>query len=135
MAVIALKEGVGENCLFCFARAVGWQKRPKNQHYHGGFSWQQDQVCTRLRRFQPQAIINGRADMPEGFHSREGDAALGDFDDQHQWEHCTTFAGTWGFHPNKSPKSPENGLILQKPRRLFCSILFAEENHKTMGKT
>jgi alpha-L-fucosidase len=34
-----------------------------------------------IRRLQPQVIINGRADMPEDFHSREGDAALGSFDE------------------------------------------------------
>ena len=81
-----------------------WQKRPANQHYHGGFSWQHDQVYAMLRRLQPQVIINGRADMPEDFHSREGDAALGNFDNQHPWELCTTLAGAWGYEPNKSPK-------------------------------
>ncbi len=89
-----------------------WEKRLKNQHYHGGFSWQQDQVYAMLRRLQPQAIINGRADMPEDFHSREGDAALGDFDDKHPWELCTTLAGTWGFQPNKSPKSLKDCIQL-----------------------
>jgi alpha-L-fucosidase len=82
-----------------------WKPRPKGQHYHGGFSWQHDQVYSMLRRLQTQAIINGRADMPEDFHSREGDGALGDFDDQHPWELCTTLAGAWGYEPNKTPKS------------------------------
>ena len=81
-----------------------WQKRPANQHYHGGFSWQHDQVYAMLRRLQPQVIINGRADMPEDFHSREGDGALGNFDNEHPWELCTTLAGAWGYQPNKSPK-------------------------------
>ena len=81
-----------------------WQKRPANQHYHGGFSWQHDRVYATLRRLQPQVIINGRADMPEDFHSREGDRALGNFDDEHPWELCTTLAGAWGYQPNKSPK-------------------------------
>jgi len=81
-----------------------WQKRPANQHYHGGFSWQHDRVYATLRRLQPQVIINGSADMPEDFHSREGDRALGNFDDEHPWELCTTLAGAWGYQPNKSPK-------------------------------
>jgi alpha-L-fucosidase len=81
-----------------------WKKRPKDRHYKGGFSWQHDQVYTMIRRLQPQVIINGRADMPEDFHSREGDGAVGDFDNQHPWELCTTLAGAWGYQPNKSPK-------------------------------
>jgi alpha-L-fucosidase len=57
-----------------------------------------------LRRRQPQAIVNGRADMPEDFHSREGDNAVGKFDDQQPWELCTTLAGAWGWQPNKPVK-------------------------------
>ena len=57
-----------------------------------------------LRRQQPQILINNRADMPEDFHSREGDAAVGDFDNQHPWELCTTIAGAWGYEPNKLPQ-------------------------------
>ena len=45
-----------------------------------------------LRRQQPQILINNRADMPEDFHSLEGDAAVGDFDDHHPWELCTTIS-------------------------------------------
>ena len=87
-----------------WAGGAKWQKRPKEQHYQGGFSWQHEQVYAMLRHLQPQAIINGRADMPEDFHSREGDGALGNFDDKHPWELCTTLAGAWGYEPNKSPK-------------------------------
>jgi alpha-L-fucosidase len=81
-----------------------WKKRPANQHYKGGFNWQHDEVYSTIRRLQPQVIINGRADMPEDFHSREGDGALGNFDNEHPWELCTTLAGAWGYQPNKSPK-------------------------------
>jgi alpha-L-fucosidase len=87
-----------------WAGGAGWKKRPKEQHYKGGFNWQHDQVYATIRRLQPQVIINGRADMPEDFHSREGDGALGNFDNQHPWELCTTLAGAWGYQPNKSPK-------------------------------
>ena len=89
-----------------------WQKRPANQHYKGGFSWLHDQVYATIRRLQPQVIINGRADMPEDFHSREGDGALGDFDNKHPWELCTTLAGAWGYQPNKSPKSLKDCIQL-----------------------
>jgi alpha-L-fucosidase len=87
-----------------WAGGAQWRKRAKDQHYHGGFNWQHDRVYAMLRRLQPQAIINGRADMPEDFHSREGDGALGDFDDKHAWELCTTLAGAWGWQPNKPVK-------------------------------
>lgn len=87
-----------------WAGGAGWKKRPKDQHYKGGFSWQHDEVYSMIRRLQPQVIINGRADMPEDFHSREGDGALGNFDNEHPWELCTTLAGAWGYQPNRSPK-------------------------------
>lgn len=80
---------------------AGWRKRAQDVHYNGGFSWRHDEVYAKLRRRQPQVLVNNRADMPEDFHSREGDAAVGDFDDQHPWELCTTIAGAWGYQPNK----------------------------------
>ncbi|GJJ04417.1 hypothetical protein RugamoR64_49550 [Duganella rhizosphaerae] len=83
---------------------AGWKKRADGKHYAGGFSWQSDQVYSQLRKLQPQLLVNGRADMPEDFHSREGDGALGDYDDQHPWELCTTIAGAWGYQPNMKPK-------------------------------
>jgi alpha-L-fucosidase len=81
-----------------------WQKRPAGKHYSGGFDWQHDKVYAMLRRLQPNVVINGRADMKEDFHAREGDGALGDYDDQHPWELCTTIAGAWGYQPNMAPK-------------------------------
>ena len=81
-----------------------WKKRPSGKHYAGGFSWQHDKVETMMRRLQPNVLVNGRADMKEDFHSREGDGALGDFDNQHPWELCTTIAGAWGYQPNMQPK-------------------------------
>ena len=81
-----------------------WKKRPKGLHYQGGFNWQHDQVYAMLRRLQPDILINGRADMAEDFHSREGYGALGDFDNQHPWELCVTIAGAWGYQPNMKPK-------------------------------
>ena len=85
-------------------KGAQWQKRPKGRHYQGGFDWQHDQVYTMLRQLQPDILINGRADMPEDFHSREGWGALGDFDNQHPWELCVPMAGAWGYQPNLQPK-------------------------------
>jgi alpha-L-fucosidase len=95
-----------------WAGGAAWRKRPKDQHYHGGFNWQHDQVYATIRRLQPQVIINGRADMAEDFHSREGDGALDSFDDQHPWELCTTLAGAWGYQPNQTPKSLKDCIQL-----------------------
>jgi alpha-L-fucosidase len=81
-----------------------WKKRARGKHYAGGFDWQHDKVHTMLRHLQPGVVINGRADMKEDFHSREGDGALGDYDDQHPWELCTTIAGAWGYQPDMQPK-------------------------------
>jgi len=85
-------------------RIGAWTKRPAGQHYKGGFSWQHDKVHRMLRRLQPQLVINDRADMPADFHSRETDNALGDFDNQHPWELCTTLAGAWGYQKGAQPK-------------------------------
>ena len=74
------------------------------EHYKGGFSWQHDQVYKMLRQLQPDIVINGRADMPEDFHSREGWGALGDFDNQHAWELCVPMAGAWGYSVNAKVK-------------------------------
>ncbi len=83
-----------------------WRKRARDEHYRGGFDWQHAAVYAQLRALQPQAIINGRADMPEDFHSREGDGALGDFDNQHPWELCTTIVkGAWGWQPGVEVKT------------------------------
>jgi alpha-L-fucosidase len=81
-----------------------WKKRPWGTHYKGGFDWQHGKVETAMRRLQPNILVNGRADMKEDFHSREGDGALGDFDNRHPWELCTTIAGAWGYQPNMQPK-------------------------------
>ena len=81
-----------------------WAKRPAGKHYQGGFNWQHDRVYQMLRRRQPEVLINNRADMQYDFHSREGDGALGNFDNQRPWELCTTIAGAWGYEPNKPPR-------------------------------
>jgi alpha-L-fucosidase len=87
-----------------FGGPNGWHARPKGVPYTGGFSWGDDEVYAMIRRLQPDAISNGRIDAPEDFHSREGDASLGDFDNAKPWELCTTLAGAWGYQANAKVK-------------------------------
>jgi alpha-L-fucosidase len=83
------------------------------QSYQGRFSWQTEKVYAMLRSLQPGVVINGRADMPEDFHSREGDRALGDFDAEHPWELCTTLAGgAWGWKRARAIKSLRDSVQL-----------------------
>jgi len=88
-----------------------WKARPKDQHYSGSFSWQDDQAVGNLRKLQPPIIVNDRTDAPADFQSREGDGAMGNFDNQHPWELCTTLtSGAWGYQPNAKIK-PLNDVI------------------------
>ena len=87
-------------------------KRPWGQHYKGRFDWGHQQVYDMLRREQPEILINGRADMREDFHSREGDASLGEFDHRQPWELCTTIAGAWGYQPGMMPRPLEHYIRL-----------------------
>ena len=83
-----------------------WHARPKDQPYTGEFSWQDDAAVANLRKLQPSLILNDRTDAPADFRSREGDAAMGDFENQHPWELCTTLTdGAWGYQPNAPVKS------------------------------
>ena len=73
-----------------------WQRRPRDQHYSGTFSWHDNEAAANLRKLQPSIIINDRTDAPADFLSREGDGAMGQFDNQHPWELCTTLTvGAW----------------------------------------
>lgn len=83
----------------------GWQARPKDQPYTGAFDWEDTKTVAHLRQLQPGIILNNRTDAPADFRSREGDAKLGDFDNQHPWELCTTITqGAWGYQPNAKVK-------------------------------
>lgn len=92
-----------------------WHKRPRGTPYPGGFDYRHGEVYSTLRRLQPQILINGRADMPDDFHSREGADKLGDFDDRHPWELCVTLNGAWGWKPDQPlmPLSELVGLLVQ----------------------
>ena len=91
----------------------GWHGRPRDQHYAGSFSWQDDEAVSNLRKLQPSIIVNDRTDAPADFLSREGDGAMGNFDNQHPWELCTTLTtGAWGYQPNAKIKSRDDVVRL-----------------------
>ena len=90
-----------------------WQARPAEQPYSGKFDWQDDEVVGFLREKQPNIIINDRTDAAADFRSREGDRALGKFDNQTPWELCTTIVeGGWGFQEDAKVKPLEQILRL-----------------------
>ena len=83
-----------------------WHARPPDQPYTGKFDWRDNQVVGFLREKQPNIIINDRTDAPADFRSREGDGALGKFDNQTPWELCTTIVeGGWGYQKDAKLKS------------------------------
>lgn len=84
----------------------GWHARPQGENYTGTFSWQDDQAVGNLRKLQPSVIVNDRTDAPADFRSREGDAAMGSFENKYPWELCTTITeGAWGYQPDAKVKS------------------------------
>ena len=99
----------------------GWHARPKDQRYAGPFSWHDEQAVANLRKLQPSIIVNDRTDAAADFRSREGDGALGNFENRFPWELCTTITdGPWGYDPKAKVKSLDY-LI-----RLFVSDLGGE---------
>jgi alpha-L-fucosidase len=91
----------------------GWAARPKEERYTGSFSWQDEEAVNNLRRLQPSILINDRTDAAADFRSREGDNALGDFENRYPWELCTTLAeGAWGYVPNAKIKSLDHVIRL-----------------------
>jgi alpha-L-fucosidase len=82
-----------------------WYARPPDQPYTGKFEWQDNQIVGFLREKQPNIVINDRTDAPADFRSREGDGALGKFDNQTPWELCTTIVeGGWGYQKDAKVK-------------------------------
>lgn len=83
----------------------GWKTRPKDQPYKGSFDWHDGDAVAHLRQLQPDILVNDRTDAPADFRSREGDGALGDFQNGYPWELCTTITeGAWGYQPNANVK-------------------------------
>jgi alpha-L-fucosidase len=106
-----------------FQGGGGWHGRPKGERYSGSFSWQDDQAVGNLRKLQPSIILNDRTDAAADFRSREGDQALGDFENRYPWELCTTITdGPWGYDPSAKIKSLDH-LI-----RLFVSAVGRDGN-------
>lgn len=90
-----------------------WQRRPRDQHYPGTFSWQDNEAVAHLRKLQPSIILNDRTDAPADFLSREGDGAMGQFDNEHPWELCTTLTiGAWGYQADARMKSRDDIIRL-----------------------
>lgn len=90
-----------------------WYARHADQPYTGKFDWQDDQVVDYLREKQPNIVINDRTDAPADFRSREGDGALGKFDNQTPWERCTTIVeGAWGYQAGAKVKPLDRILRL-----------------------
>lgn len=83
----------------------GWQARPKDQPYKGSFDWQDAKTVAHLRQLQPSIVMNDRTNAPADYRSREGDGALGGFDNQTPWELCTTITeGAWGYQTGAKVK-------------------------------
>ena len=88
-----------------FDGGAGWRSRPKDKPYTGSFDWQDAQTVSHLRELQPEMVINDRTNAPADFRSREGDGALGQFENRYPWELCTTITdGAWGYQPNARVK-------------------------------
>lgn len=91
--------------------STGWKTRPKDKPYAGSFDWQDSKTIAHLREQQPDILINDRTDAPADYRSREGDRALGVFDNQTPWELCTTITeGAWGYQKGVTVK-PLSHLI------------------------
>ena len=91
----------------------GWKTRPKDKPYTGSFDWQDVKTVGHLRQLQPEIVVNDRTNAPADFRSREGDGALGGFDNQHPWELCTTITeGSWGYRPDAKVKPLEHLIQL-----------------------
>jgi alpha-L-fucosidase len=84
----------------------GWHARPKDENYTGTFSWKDEEALSSLRSLQPSVIVNDRTDAPADFRSREGDGAMGAFENHYPWELCSTITeGAWGYQPDAKVKS------------------------------
>ena len=83
-------------------------KWPQDKHYSGKPLWEGNKLNAMVRELQPQIIVNDRASSPllewEGdFTTPEG--KIGKYNTERDWETCDVIAGSWGWQPNKKPKS------------------------------
>jgi len=88
-----------------------WMGRPADQPYHDKFDWRDDETVGDLRKLQPGIIVDDRTDAPADFRIREGEDALGSFENRFPWELCMTIVdGAWGYDP-RSKVRPLDELI------------------------
>ncbi len=90
----------------------GWKRRDRDKPYTGRFSWKDDEVNDPIRARFPDILINDRTRSIADIRTREGKAALGDFEGKQPWELCYTLAGPWGYSPNAKPRSLEEIVVL-----------------------
>jgi alpha-L-fucosidase len=90
----------------------GWKRRDRDKPYKGKFSWRDDEVNTPIRERHPKILINDRTASIADWRTREGAAALGEFDNSQPWELCLTLAGPWGYVPTAKPRSLADLVML-----------------------
>lgn len=90
----------------------GWKRRDRDKPYKGTFSWRDDEVNAFVREQHPAILINDRTSSIADWRTREGKAALGDFEGREPWELCYTIAGGWGYNPNAKPRSLSELVVL-----------------------
>jgi alpha-L-fucosidase len=86
-------------------KGAQWVKRSNGAPVRTSFTWEDEKVEALMKRLQPKMIFNGRVDLQPDFLCREGDGALGRFDNEHPWELCTTLAGAWGYQKTAKVKT------------------------------
>ncbi len=113
-------DGGGSNWLAFGGLEKGntWRSRDRSKGYTGAFDWQDEAHNSRMRKLQPNLIINNRTDAPGDFAVREGGGHLGDFDNKTPWELCLTLAGPWGYQP-PFPRPPglPDGCFRRLPQK------------------
>jgi alpha-L-fucosidase len=90
----------------------GWKRRDRDKPYKGKFSWRDDEVNAPIRERHPSILINDRTASIADWRTREGKAALGEFEGREPWELCYTLAGPWGYVPTATPRSLSELVIL-----------------------
>ncbi len=90
----------------------GWKRRDRDKPYTGKFRWKDNEVNDAIRQQFPDILINDRTASIADFRTREGKAALGDFEGKQPWELCYTLAGPWGFSPAAKPRPLAELVVL-----------------------
>jgi alpha-L-fucosidase len=90
----------------------GWKRRDRDKPYKGKFSWKDDEVNNPIRERHPDILINDRTASIADWRTREGKAALGEFEGREPWELCYTLAGPWGYVPTAKPRPLSELVVL-----------------------